>query len=63
MKAIVDEKTCVGCGLCVETCPDVFEMAGAVAKSKVETVPKGAEAACKSAAADCPVAAISVIGG
>jgi len=26
MKAIVDKDVCTGCGLCVDTCPDVFEM-------------------------------------
>ena len=62
MKAIVDQQTCVGCGLCVEICPEVFEMDGSVAKSKVEVVQKAVEATCKKAAADCPVAAITVAG-
>jgi ferredoxin len=25
-KVIIDEGACVGCGLCVNSCPDVFEM-------------------------------------
>jgi ferredoxin len=25
-KLTVDENTCVGCGLCVNNCPDCFEM-------------------------------------
>ncbi len=25
-KVIVDESTCVGCGLCVNACEDVFEL-------------------------------------
>ncbi|GAP41270.1 ferredoxin [Flexilinea flocculi] len=26
MKAKVDQSLCIGCGLCVTTCPDVFRM-------------------------------------
>ena len=26
MKAVVDKDTCIGCGLCIATEPDVFEM-------------------------------------
>lgn len=26
LKIIIDENKCVGCGLCVNDCPDVFEL-------------------------------------
>ncbi|MEW5951591.1 MAG: ferredoxin [Elusimicrobia bacterium] len=57
MKASVDKDTCIGCGLCVNDCPEVFEMQGdkAVVKSDV---PAGKEDSCKTAAANCPVQAI-----
>ena len=38
MKVTVDKGLCVGCGLCVDSCPRVFEMAGDVAKPISETV-------------------------
>lgn len=60
MKAKVDKDTCTGCGLCVDTCPDVFEMDGNTAKVKVDTVPSGNEASCREAMEHCPVEAISV---
>lgn len=60
MKAIVDENTCVGCELCVATCPEVFVMDGGLAKVKVDEVPAEAEDACRDAAQGCPVDAISI---
>lgn len=60
MKAKVDPDLCTGCGLCVETCPEVFELPGDVATVKVETVPKQFEATCREAAEGCPVEAISI---
>lgn len=59
MKAIVDHEKCTGCGLCVDTCPAVFEMDNAVAKVIGATVPVDAIAACREAAANCPVEAIN----
>ncbi|MFA5043255.1 MAG: ferredoxin [Kiritimatiellia bacterium] len=60
MKAIVDVDLCTGCGLCVDTCPAVFEIDGAVAKVLVERVPEDAQAACREAADNCPVEAIKI---
>jgi ferredoxin len=60
MKARVDPDKCTGCGLCADSCPEVFEMKDGVAVAKAGEVPAGAEAAAKQAAADCPAEAITV---
>ena len=58
MKAIVDEETCTGCGQCEEPCPEVFEIDGDLAKVIADPVP--AEDACRDAADECPVEAITI---
>ena len=63
MKAKVDQDTCVGCELCVQTCPDVFKMEGDKATVTVAVVPNACETACKEAAEECPVTAITIEGG
>ena len=61
MKAIVNLDECIGCGLCEETCPEVFEMSDDdKAVVKVDEVPAGLQDACKDAAEQCPVEAISI---
>lgn len=60
MKAIVNKDTCIGCELCVESCPEVFVMDGNVAKAKVDEVPAEFESSCREAAENCPVEAISI---
>ena len=60
MKATVNQKECVGCGLCADTCPAVFEMDGNVAKVVASPVPKDQEQDCRRAAEDCPVTAITI---
>ena len=60
MRAIVDEETCIGCGLCAETCPEVFEMNDDKAEVKVGEVPDNARETCKEAAENCPVEAIQI---
>ncbi|HUI92884.1 MAG TPA: ferredoxin [Chitinivibrionales bacterium] len=62
MKATVKADVCIGCGLCVDTCPEVFVMDDEtnVAKAKVDRVPAELKDKCKEAATDCPVEAIVV---
>lgn len=60
MQAIVDHDLCTGCGLCVDTCPAIFEMDDAVARVLVASVPEDAQDACREAADNCPVEAIKI---
>ena len=60
MEAIVDKDTCIGCELCVDTCPEVFEMDNDKANAFVCPVPTEAEATCQQAAEECPVTAITI---
>ncbi len=61
MKAIVDANKCTGCGLCCDTCPDVFEMGDDVAAVIVDEVPFECEVACRDAVNNCPVEAITLV--
>jgi ferredoxin len=60
MKATIDTDVCVGCGLCPDACPAVFEMAGDLAVVIGDDVPAGEEDSCRDAAEHCPVDAIVV---
>jgi len=63
MCAIVDEETCIGCGRCVEICPEVFELDGEIAVNKLgegNEIPSLYEQACEEAASECPVEAITI---
>ncbi len=54
------EDTCTACGLCVDTCPEVFEMGDDIAEVIVDAVPAECEEAAQQAADECPVEAIIV---
>ncbi len=60
MKAIVDKDLCTGCGLCEDTCPDVFEVVDGVATVKVNKIPDDLADCCQEAADGCPVEAITL---
>jgi ferredoxin len=60
MKAAVDATLCTGCGLCVDTCPEVFEMGDDTARVIADPVPGAAAARAKQAAEECPVEAITI---
>lgn len=60
MTAKVDPELCIGCELCVQICPAVFEMQGDKAVAKINPVPQDAETTAKEATDSCPVTAIIV---
>lgn len=60
-KVSVDKDLCIGCGLCADTCPDVFHLeddgkAGVKSQDAAKTNLTGA----KDAASTCPTEAIKV---
>jgi ferredoxin len=59
MKAEVTED-CIACGLCVDTCPEVFEMGDQLAEVIVDEIPEEAEESAIQAAEDCPTEAIII---
>ena len=54
------EDNCSACGLCVDTCPDVFTMGDVMAEVLVDTVPPELEDTVEQAADECPVEAIYI---
>ena len=54
------EDTCTACGLCVDTCPEVFEMGTDMAQVVGEKVQPEYEDAVQQAADECPVEAIII---
>jgi len=61
MKAQVDPDLCIACGLCVSTCPEVFDWDDdGKARAKDETIPSELEASAQEAAEGCPTEAIKI---
>lgn len=60
MKAHIDQDLCTGCGLCSDTCPEVFEIDDDIAKVLMEEIPDDAADTCREATDNCPVEAITL---
>ena len=60
MKTEYDADLCIGCGLCVSTCSEVYKMEDDKAVVITAVVPKDAEENCQKACDECPVTAIVV---
>ncbi|MAG10862.1 ferredoxin [Candidatus Pacearchaeota archaeon] len=53
----VDKGKCIGCGLCVSMCPDVFEMDDDL---KAKVISQKNNPSVKEAVGSCPVEAITL---
>ncbi len=60
MKAIVDPEKCIGCGLCAQVAPEVYEMKEDKAVVIVDEIVEEKVEAAKNGADQCPVMAIDV---
>ena len=60
MKAYVNPKACIRCGLCPTLCPAVFSLddSGAPAQAITDDVPENDQIAAKAAEDGCPTQAI-----
>ena len=62
MKAYVNQKACIRCGLCPTLCPEVFSLPddGSPAQAITDDVPQEHQIAAQNAADSCPTEAISI---
>jgi ferredoxin len=54
----IDEEECIGCGSCVEICPEVFQMKESEEKAEVIKTEGGSEELIQEAMDTCPVSCI-----
>lgn len=56
----VDPELCIGCGLCADICPQVFQLGDDDKAHVVEGANCEAAGCCQEAAESCPTSAISL---
>ncbi|HIE05709.1 MAG TPA: ferredoxin [bacterium (Candidatus Stahlbacteria)] len=60
MKVVIDPDLCTGCGLCVDTAPEIFEMVEDIAQVKIDDIPDDLEEAARQSTDECPSQAILI---
>lgn len=60
MNASIDRSGCIGCGLCAETCPEVFGMGDDGLAEVIAEPTAGTIDSAREAAEGCPVTVITV---
>jgi len=60
MKATVDKSGCISCGMCVDTCPDVFRFDEDGLAEAYAEIDESVEEEAKEARDNCPVSVISI---
>jgi len=60
MKAVVDAEKCIGCALCAQVAPEVYEMNDDKAVVIGDEVSEDKAEAAKNGSDQCPVAAIEI---
>lgn len=60
MKAIVDKSGCISCGVCINTCPEVYRFDGDGAAEAYAEVTAELEERATQARDDCPVSVITI---
>ena len=59
MHVSIDD-TCTACGLCSDSCPEVFALGDVIAEVLMDEIPPEYEAAVEEAAEECPAMAIVI---
>jgi len=54
------EDNCTACGMCVDSCPEIFEMGDDIAEVTTEQVPPGLEESVQQASDECPAESITI---
>ncbi len=61
MKATVNQDTCIGCGMCIDICPEIFKYNDEdKSESILEEIPDNLKSKANEAAEICPVEAINL---